>query len=51
MIAVFKLAHQITRRITVLRPDRPWASWARAVPPYAIGSLAVFWLIQRIAAF
>jgi len=51
MIAVFELARQITRRIAALRPVGPWASWARAVPPYAIGSLAVFWLIQRIAAF
>jgi len=51
MLAVFELARQITRRIAVLRPDGAWASWARAVPPYAIGSLAVFWLIQRIAAF
>ncbi|MBK6511305.1 MAG: HupE/UreJ family protein [Haliea sp.] len=25
--------------------------WAWRVPPYAIGSLATFWLIQRIAAF
>jgi hypothetical protein len=25
--------------------------WAWRVPPYAIGSVAVFWLIQRIAAF
>jgi len=51
MIAVFALARRATRCIAVLRPDRPWTSWARAVPPYAIGSLAVFWLIQRIAAF
>jgi len=51
MIAVFALARRVTRRIVVLRPDWPSAYWARAVPPYAIGSLAVFWLIQRIAAF
>ncbi len=29
----------------------PRPAWAWAVPPYAIGSLAVFWVIQRIAAF
>ncbi len=40
------LAHQITRRIDLPRP-----AWVRAVPPYAIGSIAVFWVIQRIAAF
>lgn len=25
--------------------------WLEVVPPYAIGSVAVFWLAQRIAAF
>jgi hydrogenase/urease accessory protein HupE len=25
--------------------------WAASVPPYAIGSVAMFWVIQRIAAF
>jgi len=28
----------------------PWP-WAWAVPPYAIGSLSVFWSIQRLASF
>ncbi len=28
-----------------------WPKWAEAIPPYAIGSLAMFWVIQRIAAF
>ncbi len=46
VFAVIALTRQITRRINVPRP-----TWAWAVPPYAIGSLAVFWVIQRIAAF
>ncbi len=25
--------------------------WAQLVPPYAIGSMAMFWVVQRIAAF
>ena len=25
--------------------------WVELVPPYAIGSIAMFWVIQRIAAF
>ncbi len=33
------------------RGKLPAARWAHAVPPYAIGSLAMFWVIQRIAAF
>jgi len=36
----------LARRINVLRP-----AWAWAVPPYAIGGVAAFWVIQRIAAF
>lgn len=29
----------------------PWPKWAEAIPPYAIGGLAMFWVIQRLAAF
>lgn len=46
VLAIIALARQITRRIDAPRPP-----WAWAVPPYAIGSLAVFWVIQRTAAF
>ena len=28
-----------------------WPRWAGLVPPYAIGSLAMFWMIQRVVAF
>ncbi|MBM6584080.1 HupE/UreJ family protein [Microvirga sp. BT689] len=28
-----------------------WPRWAGLVPPYAIGSLATVWVIQRVAAF
>ncbi len=28
----------------------PWP-WAWAIPPYAIGSLSVFWIIQRLESF
>lgn len=34
------------RRIPIAVPD-----WAPVVPSYAIGSVAMFWVIQRIAAF
>lgn len=46
VFATFALARQIARRISVQQP-----AWAWAVPPYAIGSLAIFWVIQRIATF
>lgn len=36
----------IVRRIRL-----PFPQWAELVPPYAIGSIAMFWVIQRIAAF
>lgn len=29
----------------------PIPQWAELVPPYAIGTVAMFWVIQRIAAF
>jgi hypothetical protein len=36
----------LLRRIRISLPR-----WGELVPPYAIGSLAMFWVIQRIAAF
>ena len=36
----------LTRRTEILAPP-----WAQLVPPYAIGSVAMFWVIQRVAAF
>jgi hydrogenase/urease accessory protein HupE len=36
----------VAQRIRVPRP-----AWAWRVPPYAIGGVAAFWVIQRIAAF
>ena len=29
----------------------PLPRWAEFVPPYAIGGVAMFWVIQRISAF
>ncbi len=46
VFTIIALARRITSRINIPRP-----AWSWAVPPYAIGSLAVFWAIQRIAAF
>lgn len=36
-----------------LAPSIDWTeiSWARAIPPYVIGSLAAFWTFQRLADF
>ena len=36
----------LVRRLNVRVP-----SWAERMPPYAIGSIAAFWVIQRLAAF
>jgi len=36
----------ITKRIRVT-----WPAWAELVPPYAIGSVAMFWVIQRVTLF
>jgi hydrogenase/urease accessory protein HupE len=46
VFAVMGLARIVTRRIRVPQP-----AWVWRVPPYAIGSVAAFWIIQRIAAF
>jgi hypothetical protein len=46
VFVVIALARRVMRRIGVSQP-----AWAWRVPPYAIGSVAMFWVIQRIAAF
>jgi hypothetical protein len=46
VFAIMALAPQVTRRIGVSQP-----AWAWRVPPYAIGSVAMFWVIQRISGF
>jgi HupE / UreJ protein len=35
----------------VRRIRMPFPRWAELVPPYAIGSVAMFWVLQRIVAF
>ena len=46
VFAVLALARQVTRLITVPQP-----AWAWRVAPCAIGGIAMFWVIQRVAAF
>jgi len=46
VFAVAILARQVASRITL-----PRLAWAWRLPPYAIGSVAAFWVIQRIAVF
>ena len=36
----------LARRVRI-----PFPRWTELVPPYAIGSIAMFWVIQRITAF
>jgi hydrogenase/urease accessory protein HupE len=46
VFAVLAMFRRASRRIEVPQP-----AWARAVPPYAIGCVAAYWVIERIAAF
>ena len=36
---------------TLDRSRRPRPAWARAIPPYAIGGVAMFWVIERVLDF
>ena len=45
-IAVVLAVITISRRIPLRVPR-----WAELIPPYAIGSVAMFWVIQRVVAF
>jgi hydrogenase/urease accessory protein HupE len=33
------------------RVPRRWPQWVDGIPAYAIGSIAMFWVIERVAAF
>lgn len=46
VFAVMALAQQVARHTAVPQP-----AWGWRVPPYFIGSVSMFWVIQRIAAF
>jgi len=46
VFAAFWLIRRLTQHITV-----PQVTWASALPAYAIGSLAVFWVLERTAGF
>jgi hypothetical protein len=46
VLALVALGRSLEGRFAVSPP-----AWAWRVPPYAIGSVAMFWVIQRIAAF
>jgi hypothetical protein len=46
VLVVIAAGRKVARNLTVPQP-----TWAWRVPPYAIGSVAMFWVIQRIAAF
>jgi hydrogenase/urease accessory protein HupE len=45
------VAAVLTLVVGFRRTGRAWPRWAELLPPYAIGSLAMFWVIQRLAAF
>jgi hypothetical protein len=51
VFALLALGRWMLRRVelSALRPQ--FLSWLRLMPPYAIGGTAMFWLIERLAAF
>jgi hydrogenase/urease accessory protein HupE len=46
VFVAMSLARQVMRRLAVMPP-----AWAWRILPYAIGSLAMFWVIERLVAF
>ena len=46
VLGAIAVARRIARRMNI---DAP--SWWWRVPPYAIGGIASFWVVQRVAAF
>jgi hydrogenase/urease accessory protein HupE len=46
VLAITAVGHRVWRRSRLRAPG-----WLWRVPPYAIGGLASFWVVQRVAAF
>ncbi len=46
VLAAIAVVRRIARRLRIGMP-----SWGWRVPPYAIGGIASFWVVQRVAAF
>jgi hydrogenase/urease accessory protein HupE len=46
VLAIVGLGHRLAQHLAVPRP-----AWVSVLPAYAIGTMAAFWVIQRIAAF
>jgi hydrogenase/urease accessory protein HupE len=46
VLLVITIGHRVAHRIAWRQPD-----WLWRVPPYAIGSVAMFWIIQRMSAY
>lgn len=38
-------------RLLILAGSRSWPEWARSVPAYGIGTVAVFWVVERTMGF
>ena len=46
MLLAIAVGRRCARRLSSRRPD-----WWWRVPPYAVGSIAMFWVIQRVSAY
>ena len=44
-VAAFVVAARLMTRIRMV-----WPRWIELAPAYAIGSVAMFWVLQRVAA-
>lgn len=39
----------VAARQAARRPSMPYPAWVWRIPPYAIGSVAAFWVLQRVS--
>ena len=51
VLSLIALGREALRHVLSSTFNPQLSSFFRLVPPYAIGSVAMFWLIQRLAAF
>ena len=51
VFAFMAFGRWMLQRVRLSTPRPQFLSWLRLLPPYAIGGTAMFWLIERLAAF
>ncbi len=51
MLQLMFVSFALTARVLLMRLPVPRREWTPCLVPYAIGTVAMFWVIDRVGAF